>query len=68
MSEDQVRRKLAAILSADVSGYRRRTGQDEASSVFVQLGSYFILMLISMKIGVHLIPSTDCLIEYLLLA
>jgi adenylate cyclase len=43
MVEDQVRRKLAAILSADVKGYSRLMSQDEAST-FHTLTTYFGIM------------------------
>jgi len=33
MAEDRVKRKLSAILSADVAGYSRLMGEDEVSTV-----------------------------------
>ena len=43
MSEDQAKRKLAAIFSADVKGYSRLMGQDEVST-FRTLTTYFQVM------------------------
>ena len=39
LSEERVERRLAAILAADVAGYSRRMGEDEAGTLACQATS-----------------------------